>query len=275
MSADQDVCVRCGREYVRRPGRPWRLVGDDPVCPGCLSAPEEAAEPFDPAVSPVDRYVRTLRATLPLGWWAARPVVAEVRKHLEEAAQEHAREGVSRRRAERAAVARFGPVERVVAEYESSAPRGRRWWMPAGALAVLLAAAVGLVLYESTGHGARFPPGTPPPWRPVAGVTLFPATQRVIWYGANRIGCAALDVELDRPAAAVKLLIYMPGTAVWLRQVTHHNALPGRVLSFPRWCGQGRYDVTPGTYLWRYQVRWTSASRWQLPPLRRVTVVPS
>lgn len=269
-----DGCVRCGRAHSAG-DHPWRLVDEDPVCPGCLASDEYGAEPFDPSASPIEQHVATLRRGLPLGWFGRRRVAREARHHLNEAACDGQASGLTRWRAERAAVQGFGSVERLAAEYAPGSAGRRRLWGAAGAfVAAAGLAAVLLALDWRAGSSAVRTPTRPPVGHPIAGVRLLPASPaRVSLIGSNKISCTRLGVILARPAAAVQLMIYSPASGAWIRLVTHHNALSGRVLNFRPWCGKARERLAPGTYPWRYEVRWTPGSRWQLPPLQEIVVV--
>lgn len=143
-----DACARC-----RRPAdesRPqWRAVGDELVCPGCLSSLESETAPLAPA-SPIDRYLKELGRDLDVGPLRRRRIVAEVGQHLRESSREQGEEhDLSRWQSERAAIDRMGSVDAIVAAYELSQPSSR---LPTRTVvvaltgsAVLIAGAVGVM----------------------------------------------------------------------------------------------------------------------------------
>ncbi len=149
-----DACARC-----RRPAdesRPhWRAVGDELVCPGCLSSLESETAPLAPA-SPIDRYLKELGRDLEVGPLRRRRIVAEVGQHLRESSREQAEEhDLSRWQSERAAIIRMGSVDAIVAAYELSQPSSRRPMRTAVVAltgsAVLVVGAVGVMHHRRPG----------------------------------------------------------------------------------------------------------------------------
>jgi hypothetical protein len=120
-----DNCSRCKRaEDETRPQ--WRAVGNELVCPNCLSSIEFETARRAP-ISPIDRYLEDLRRDLDVSPRRRRRIVSEVGGHLRESADEEAAaHGLSRWDSECAAISRMGDVESIVGGYELSQPRRSR-----------------------------------------------------------------------------------------------------------------------------------------------------
>jgi hypothetical protein len=154
LAPPAESCSRCRRPADSTRGE-WRAVGDELVCPGCLSALETETAPLAPR-SPIDHYLKELDRRLELPVRRRRRVVAEVEAHLRESAtEERELHSLSPWQSERAAIARMGDVGTIVAGYELTEPkrRGHRRWVVLAAVVVVALMAAVLARDLTSSHG--------------------------------------------------------------------------------------------------------------------------
>ena len=250
-----DACARC-----RRPAdesRPqWRAVGDELVCPGCLSSLESETAPLAPA-SPIDRYLKELSRDLEVGPLQRRRIVAEVGQHLRESSREQAEEhDLSRWQSERAAIDRMGSVDAIVAAYELSQPSSRRpthiALVALTGCAVLAVGAVTVGMSHRNGSH-RASPATP---SPAGSVLVLPPDRNPITTSGNGEGCTRLRYTLAESAYDVALLVVQNSAGTGTESTFNATAGPAKTSSH----GVVRTGTTPrsrsGNYWWYVAVEW-------------------
>lgn len=256
-----DACSRC-----RRPAdesRPqWRAVGDELVCPGCLSSLESETAPLAPD-SPIDRYLKELSRDLEVGPLRRRRIVAEVGQHLRESSREQAEEhDLSRWQSERAAIERMGSVDAIVAAYELSQPSSRR--PTRTAVVAVTSCAVLAVGAVTVGMSHRTRSDLPPlatPFPSWSVLVLPPDTNPITTSGSGN-GCTRLRYTLAEPAYDVALLVVQNSAATWDRKYEQRNRKAGE--NEFTWCGENRHH-TPigiGSYRWHVAVEWHQGGPW-------------
>ena len=256
-----DACARC-----RRPAdesRPqWRAVGDELVCPGCLSSLESGTAPIAPG-SPIDRYLKELGRDLEVGPLRRRRILAEVGQHLRESSREQAEEhDLSRWQSERAAIDRMGSVETIVAAYELSQPSSRR--PTRTAVVALTGCAVLAVGAVTVGMAHRTRSDLSPPAIPLpsGSVLAFPPDTNPITTSGKGDGCTRLRYTLAEPAYDVTLLVVQNSAATWDRKYAQRHRKAGE--NKFTWCGENRHHtaIGVGLYRWHVAVQWQPRGKW-------------
>ena len=232
MAPPAESCSRCRRPADSTRGE-WRAVGDELVCPGCLSALETETAPLAPR-SPIEHYLKELDRRLELPVRRRRRVVAEVEAHLREsAAEERELHSLSPWQSERAAIARMGDVGTIVAGYELTEPkrRGHRRWVVLAAVVVvaLMAAVLARDLTSSPGRLALIQRLTP-------GVSFSAKSEHTLPNGST---CVAVSVS-GSPTIVGWLVYPLPARGKPIRKFEEHY---GPHEHGPRWCYRH-----PGTY---------------------------
>ncbi len=255
-----DFCARCRREADdTRPQ--WRAIGDDLVCPHCLSPLEADTAPRAP-VSPISRYVKVLKRDLDTGPVQRRRIVSEVEGHLRDiAAEETSAHDLSQWQSERLAIARVGDIDAIVGGYELGRPPGRRRhrlriiWM--AGLVVAACTAIVLVHDHERAHATATPPC-------VLGLPRAPnaAAPHVIALPASGSTAAGVSLHFTLPAKAlcVSMRIYKDPAAGWIALKNRHN--PNLGTHAFTWMGETRdgEHITRSRYYWQVVVTWPSGA---------------